>query len=518
MKRPNIVFVLSDDHGYWANGAYGNKEIITPNIDSLAKEGIKFNNFFCTSPVCSPARASILTGKMPSAHGVIDWICGGNVSSQQLQDSKIKLRDYLQITSQANRLQILNGRDISEIDDNQYINMYHTPEWKWEMRDEHGGIEFLKGIKTYPQILSENGYHCELAGKWHLGHSAKKQAGFKGWNVIARGGTPYMLPEVIEDGKVVIKDQYVTNLITEKACSFLNNYDHQKPFYLSVHYTAPHSPWNREGQLPNIWQMYQDCPFNSVENAKLHPDTASDAPAPKNEEQRRSFLQGYFSAVSAMDADIGKIRQTLEKNQLADNTIFIYCSDNGMSLGQNGVWGKGNGTYPFNFYDNSIKVPFIYYDPRSKVSGIENNTLLSQYDIMPTVLELCAIDYPLDKTYPGQSFVDGLQGKQLKQNPVVVFDEYGPARMIRTERYKYIKRSDKKDELYDLKNDPKERKNVINDKQYREVQIDLQQHLQTWFSKYTDPLRDASYSKVQGVGQFKPFTIDDNQYFRKRDY
>lgn len=89
MDRPNIVLILTDDQGYWSLGAYGNREVISPNLDWLAREGMKFENCYCTSPVCSPARASIMTGKMPSQHGVLDWLGGGDLHKEECRDIRI---------------------------------------------------------------------------------------------------------------------------------------------------------------------------------------------------------------------------------------------------------------------------------------------------------------------------------------------------------------------------------------------------------------------------------------------
>ena len=154
----NIILILSDDQGYWSLGCYGNKEIISPNIDSLAKNGVLFKDFYCVSPVCSPARASILTGKIPSAHGVHDWIEDGT--------------------------------------------------------DERKTVEYMSGISSYVKILSANGYNCGLSGKWHLGNSATPQMGFKHWFAHQSGGGPYYGAPMYRDGKLYHEEKYITDVIT----------------------------------------------------------------------------------------------------------------------------------------------------------------------------------------------------------------------------------------------------------------------------------------------------------------
>ncbi len=142
--KPNILFILTDDQGPWALGAAGNEELHTPHLDQLAKEGVRFENFFCASPVCSPARASILSGKIPSAHGVHDWIRSGNVDKELVDKLDIK-------------------------------NPYGG------YGDEKKPIQYLAGQRTYTDALVEAGYTCALSGKWHLGDSMTPQHGFTHW-------------------------------------------------------------------------------------------------------------------------------------------------------------------------------------------------------------------------------------------------------------------------------------------------------------------------------------------------
>ena len=186
--KPNIMVILSDDQGSWAMGCAGNAEIRTPNLDASAASGVRFENFFCTSPVCSPARASLLTGRIPSQHGILDWIKEGNVGDQAL--------------------------------------------------------EYLAGQPAYTDFLASHGYSCGISGKWHLGDSLKPQKSFTHWFVHQRGSGPYYNAPMIRDGRLKEEPGYVTDVITDDAPRFLEKCAQQdRPFYLSVHYTAPHTPW-----------------------------------------------------------------------------------------------------------------------------------------------------------------------------------------------------------------------------------------------------------------------------------
>ncbi len=461
-KRPNIIMILSDDQGAWAMGNAGNSELITPTLDTLAAEGINFKNFFCASPVCSPARASILTGRIPSQHGIHDWLRKGNIN-----DKKGTLSH--------------EGKDRA--------------------------IEYLAGIKGYSDYLSGNGYNCGLSGKWHLGDSGAPQKGFNYWYTHAFGGGNYYDYHVFENGKFINKSKYATYDFTDKAIEFIEQQkDVETPFYLSVHYTAPHSPWDKANHPENVWAMYNDCPFESTPNVDLHPDLIHYFEKNNyDQERRREFLQGYFASITAMDLSIGRLLDKLEETGKRENTIIIFTSDNGMNMGHHGIWGKGNGTFPLNMYDSSVKVPFIISWPGHIPEGTETDNLYSHYDIFPTLLDYLGIDNPDKNILPGKSFAGLLNGTgETGRESVIIYDEYGPVRMIRTRDWKYIHRYPYgPHELYDLNNDSDEIKNLIADKDSLAKTHELRKAMQIWFDHYVIPELDGIKEAVTGAGQLE---------------
>ena len=170
---------------------------------------MRFTDFFCASPVCSPARASILTGRIPSQHGVHDWLHEGNA--------------------------------------------------------EGDGIEYLEGLTALTDHLSAAGYRCGISGKWHLGDSVHPQKSFDDWYVHERGGGPYYKAPMYRDGQAIEVADYITDNITDNALDWLDDYaETETPFYLSVHYTAPHSPWAANQHPDEYLDLYADCPFESV--------------------------------------------------------------------------------------------------------------------------------------------------------------------------------------------------------------------------------------------------------------
>jgi len=443
--RPNIVFILSDDQGIWAAGCYGNHEIRTHHIDRLAVRGVRMQNMFVATPVCSPSRATLLTGRIPSQHGVHDWLRGGNM-----------------------------GPDATA---------------------------YLEGEVCYTDVLAAHGWRCGLSGKWHLGASQLPQHGFSHWYAHQLGGGPYHNAPMIRDGQPVEEPGYITDAITDDALAFIRRHARDpQPFYLSVHYTAPHSPWT--GHPQEIVASYDDCPFASCPQEPRHPWAVSLTDQCLG---NREMLKGYFAAVTAMDANIGRLLDQIEALGLAQDTLVIFMSDNGFSCGHHGFWGKGNGTEPRNMYENSIRVPAIFSHPGSLPQGLAPTAVVSAYDFMPTLLDYLGLPSPEARNLPGRSFLAALRGDggEIRED-VVIYDEYGNTRMLRTRDWKLVRRyPDGPDELWDLANDPDERRNLMADpRQARRVR-ELSERMEAWFARYVEPNMDGLQQEVNGLGQMR---------------
>jgi len=480
MSEPatNLLVILTDDQGCWALGCAGNDEIHTPHLDALADRGVRCENFFCTSPVCSPARASLLTGRMPSQHGVHDWIRGGNLPT-----------------------------------------------------DAGGAARYLAGQTTYSDLLAERGYRCGLVGKWHLGDSTTPQHGYEHWRPTPRGGGVYRDGQIVRDGKVVTTPGYLTDVLTDEAVAFLDGAasDH-RPFHLSLHYTAPHSPWVDQ-HPPQYLSLYDGCAFASAPQEPRHAwystqelnfsDAMSDRQPPVDV---REHLKGYFASVTALDAGVGRLMARLDEMGLRESTLVCFLSDNGFNCGHHGIWGKGNATYPMNLYDTSVKVPAIFSHPGHIDTGVTIDDLLSGYDFAPTVLEHLELPIPDDYDGPGRSFAGRLAGPcaggAAEDHAVVVFDEYGPVRMIRDRRWKLIERSGGGPaELYDLHADPGERDNLLGGGDRSDlgpIIANLRQQLQRFFERYSSADHGGWRQPVSGRGQLRPMA-DGVRVFHGRE-
>ena len=461
-EKTNIVFILTDDQGIWAAGCYGNPEIRTPNIDRLAATGVRFENFFITIPVCSASRACFLTGRIPSQHGVHDFLTG---KADMGPDAKSFMDDEI----------------------------------------------------CYTDVLAENGWTCGLSGKWHLGDCILPQHGFSHWFAHPHGAGQYNDQAMIRNGVTEVAPGYVTTAITDDALAFIDTHaDDNNPFYLSVNYTAPHAPW--AGHPQEIVDSYDDCAFESCPQEPRHPWAITPRNADMNKADpgtlglsdnlgNRESLKGYFASVTAMDLDVGRIVDRLEALNLRDNTLVIFASDNGYSCGHHGFWGKGNGTNPVNMYENSIKVPFIASHPGVLPEGMVQSAMIASYDLMPTLLDYVNLPLP-DTQLPGESFLTALRDEQAPgRNTVIIYDEYGYCRMIRTREWKYVHRyPDGPNELWDLVNDPHELNNLIEDPTQLPRIKDLREQMEAWFDEYVDPDLDGIGFDV-GAGQHRPVGI-----------
>lgn len=432
LSQPNVVFILTDDQGPWAAGCYGNPEMRTPNIDGLAARGVRFSNFFVATPVCSPSRATFLTGRIPSQHGIHDW-----------------LRPPANVGPEAAPLA---GEEVA-----------------------------------YTDIMAQHRYTCGISGKWHLGDSQHPQHSFKFWYVHQQGSGDYNNAPMVREGKLVTESGYVTDIITDEALKFIEA-QKDKQFYLSVHYTAPHSPW--VGHPQDIVDSYHDCPFESCPQEPRHPWAIYLTDRCLG---NREMLKGYFAAVTAMDMNVGRILNRLEELKLREKTLVIFVSDNGFSCGHHGFWGKGNGTHPRNMYENSIKVPCIFSQPGRVPEGVTSDTMVSAYDFFPTLLDYLKLPLPEGRDLPGQSFLPILEGRAAAgHDAIVVYDEYGPVRMIRTGKWKYVHRyPDGPHDLYGLENDPDERRNLASDAAYAPRIQELKGIMDEWFAKYVEPEHDG---------------------------
>lgn len=451
--RPNVIFVLTDDQGASALGSYGCSDFYTPNLDRLASEGARFTNSYVATPVCSPARMTFMTGKLPSAHGVQGVILGSESWGPQRK-------------------------------------------------------RFLDAHLTYSQVLANNGYVLGMCGKWHMGDEETSQAGFRYWCTRAENGGGYRNPTIFKNGRRVKVDGFSEDSFTDAGLEFIDA-NKDRPFFLYLPYQAPHASYAYQPE--QYRQPYYDRKFSSF----CFPQV------PKHPQRRRQFerhhgnrdsMIGYAALITAVDYNVGRIVHRLEDLGLRENTLIIFCSDNGWNAGHHGVWGKGNATIPFNMYDGSIRVPLIWNHPGKIRQGQVLDQMVSSYDLFPTLLDYLGLNATADRQRVGRSYVPLLLGQSSAWREDLFF-EYCYTRAIRNRKWKYVQRADDWwDELFDLENDPDETVNVIGWPANHKHLAHLLNQLNTFFKSSGAPPIDRWRSSSRQI-----LPIDTGYYDRWLD-
>jgi choline-sulfatase len=454
-KRPNVVMFMTDDHGAWAMGADGCGQVRTPVLDRLAAEGARFTRAFACTPVCSPSRMTYLTGRLPSAHGVQDFL--------RPEDS------------------------------------LGAKKRRW-----------LEGLPAYSQILAEHGYMLGLAGKWHMGDDETPQAGFSYWGAtVLWNGGGYQNPQFFRNGVRTRISGFKTDIEADFALEFLEaQKGRSNPFYLLVPFDAPHAPYD--------FQPDEDrAPYAKLDPA-CFPDTLMhpwQMGALKSNHQNIESRRSYAALVTGVDRNVGRVLKRLEELGMRDDTLIVFTADQGHNCGHHGVWGKGNGTVPFNMYEESIRVPLIWNHPGRIPAGRILSPMVSSYDYFPTILEYLGVPAPADPRRAGRSYAGFLRGQTPAWRNRLYF-EYGYTRAIRTENLKYVERAEGwPSEMFDLEADPGETRNVIDDRKYRAQQQALRTDLERFFDKAgAPPLKQWHSTTQQSLTRYSrtgPMTPED---------
>ncbi|MCG3198455.1 MAG: Choline-sulfatase [bacterium] len=433
-EKPNILLILSDQHTPGVTGCYGNREVRTPNINALAAEGVTFDSAYCASPLCVPSRLSMLSGRFP--HSIRVWSLADTIAST-------------------------------------------TPTW--------------------PLPLSIAGWRTVLCGRMHLVwpdrvHGFENRLCGDGYPTIRNHFAHWRDPEPeIADSASTIRDAGVgssrhdaeDDIATGHALKFLHEWkgsEGNRPFALCVGYYRPHTPFLAP---PDLAALYENL------DPEL-PDPLEDLPpfyrslarhfgletSPPTPEQARRAVRRYYSMVTGIDRRVGALCDALKTRGLWDNTIVIYTSDHGESLGRHGLWFKGN------FFEESARVPLIVRFPKRFRAGIRIADPVSLLDLFPTFCDFAG-EPPYD-FLDGKSLLAALTEGQADPDRAVFseFCDYGihtPTRMIRKGKWKLIFAAGYEPLLFDLEADPREKANLAGRAEHKSVvESLLEQLLRGW--------------------------------------
>ena len=385
-RPPNIIVIMGDDHAQWAMGAYGLDAISTPNLDLIAERGVIFENAMSPAPVCSPARASFHTGKMPSQHGVHDFLS-------------------------------------------------EKPEFD---------ANWLSGQKLLSERMKEAGYRTALFGKWHATTDGRiPQRGFDRWlsydSYVAGWRNQYLHSGTVHfstDGERMQHTGVQARYLTEEAIRFIDD-SPSEPFFININFVEPHAPF--EGLPERLVAKYRN-----IANDIVRAGGSSNLPVRDSifeiPDDHSEKLAQYLAAVSLIDDQIGRLFDALHGRDLLDNTLLIYTSDHGMLVGQYDLYGKTNATRPANFYEETIRIPLIVYGPEGLIKREQSRgELVDLLDLHATVLDF-ATNGEAESAYgPGRSVRRLLDGDRNVGWRTVQFSERGNARMVTDGRWKLVR-------------------------------------------------------------------------------
>ena len=470
-QPPNVVLIVTDNQSETLLGAYGNTDVRTPNIDALAEDGMLFSRAYATSGVCSPTRATLMTGLLPSQHGVHNGL-----------PSKFDVED-------------------------------------WAAVEE---------FRSLPQTLADAGYNTALVGKYHMGAPQKPQMGFQYWVTFPSGHTTsFRNVDIIDNGEsYVLEDEHLTDFWTRKAEQFITDQSSEKPFFLYLAYNGPYNlpplvtrpPENRHAEYyeKHVPEFPQEPVHPFLRRAAIEESSVEDVLKEQAEYKEwgvkdaestgqlgasaelsygwqtiqalnnKTAMINLASEMTMIDDGVGRILETLREQGLQENTIVVFTSDQSSAYGQHGLWGNSSWAKPHPVYKEHMQIPLIVRQPKLVPGSTVSEKIISQYDIFPTLLELVGMGDKEISRSPGRSFAPMLHGQEQAWADTAFF-EYITARAIVKDEWKFVKRMfGEPSELYQLSVDPNEDRNLFGGAAYQQVVTELNDELDEFFLMHAD--------------------------------
>jgi arylsulfatase A-like enzyme len=437
-SRPNLVFLFADDMSFRSIRALNNNEIKTPNLDKLVARGTAFTHACIPGglqgAVCVPSRAMLMSGQ----------------------------------------------------------NLFHVTA-NIEKRKDWGEPQ---PFHLWPEVLKENGFQTIGIGKWHNGPPLFHRAFQKGGPMLFGGmADHYQTPlhdlnpeQSYPKTSVKPRPGHSSEIFADAAIANIKARDKSKPFALYCAFTAPHDP----RQPPKEYKaMYPEerielpanyLPQHPFDNGEMKVRDEALLPWPRTPEAVRKERSDYYAIITHLDAQIGRILDTLDREGLTKNTLIVFAADNGLAVGQHGLLGKQN------LYDHSIRVPLILAGPGIP-AGQRSDTMVYLFDFFPTLMEFLGL--PIPPTVDGKSFLPVIKDPKRKTRDAMVHAYRHFQRALRTPRWKFIRynvNGVQSRQLFDLAADPWEMKNLAEDPSLKETVNQLDLLLRMYLKQHGDPL------------------------------
>jgi arylsulfatase len=469
--KPNVILIITDDQGIGDLGFYGNPNIKTPVIDSLARNSVRFDEFL-VSPVCAPTRSSIMTGRYSMRTGVHDTYHGGAMMST----SEVTIAELLQKAS------------------------YKTGMiGKWHLGD------------NYPMRPQDQGFDYTLN---HLSGGIGQPGD---WPNTVKGDSSYFNPILWKNGKQIATEGYCSDVFGDAAIEFIEE-NKEKPFFLYLSFNAPHTPL----QVPEeYYNLYKDIdPTKGFEN--------DSKPFPKMHSKGKEYARKVYGMVTNIDDNLGRLFNKLEQLNLDENTLVIFMTDNGPQDLRYiaGLRGKKS-----SVFQGGVKVPSFWYYPSKFKTPRDIKSTAAHLDILPTLAAFCGIDLPSDTNIDGVNLLPLLTDENAnlpertihnywsRNAPVKYKNVSNRKDSLKLVAVKNNFKGEDTYELFNIKNDPFELNDISEDNQDRV--IEMKSEMRDWMSemlntdhylksprpiigtKFENPvalnLNDAIYHKEEGI-------------------
>jgi arylsulfatase len=459
--KPNIIYIFSDQHRGDAMGCVGHPDIITPNLDKLSQESVTFERCSTSSPLCMPARASMMTGKHVREHGI--WNNNVELNPKENPSHVRNIRDAGYHTALIGKTHLYqHGGSKVGSHSKEYIPLMN--EWGFDDTDElHGPLASFRHDSSYTEHLESKGLlekHRNYIDHYRKGWA---QGTADPWTEL-----PCPLPD----------EDHLDAYTGRRTVEWINNYSDEKPFYLQVLFPGPHDPFDSPASYRAMYKP-EEMSVGSMEMPREPvPDNVkfvlkwSGLEGKLTREDKQLMSTFYYAKITLIDEYIGKIVKALEEKNMLDNTWIIYTSDHGEMLGDHMM------SHKIVFYEGALRIPLIIRPPGG-TQGWKTAALADHLDHPATMIDIA-----------GASPLENCDGRSLKQQVLAgpdaadsqkgkdyVFSEVFAFSMIRDNRYKlaFDTRNNQPGELFDLENDPDEDQNLITDPAYEGIVKDLQE-------------------------------------------
>ena len=447
-EQPNILCIMADQLSAPALPFYGHSIVKTPHLSALAEEGVIFENAYCNSPLCAPSRFSMLTGKLPSRIGAYDNAAYFPADVPTLAHY---LRDLGYHTCLIGKMHFVGPDQLHGFEERLTTDIYPadfgwTPDWE----------NFTERPSWYHDMLS-----------------------------VVQAGLCESSNQLDFDEEVAFHSQ--------RKLYDLSRREKERPFFMTVSFTHPHDPfaitrnfWNRYDHKDIDLPVVPPIPYDDLDphSRRLYHVCAMGQYV-QTGERVRNARHAYYGMISYIDDKVGLLLQALERTGLRDNTIILFISDHGEMLGERGLW------YKMTFYEWSARVPIVFHAPE-RFAHRRVRQPVSLLDLLPTITDIASNGQSTAFTgrLDGHSLLPLLEGKD-ENTSAAVYGELlaegavAPLLMIRRGRYKYVYSDPDPEQLFDLKNDPKELNNLAGQPDYQALRRDFQAELLQHWDKDT---------------------------------